>query len=237
MSTKAVIFDKDGTVLDFDALWIPVAVKATEAILRKLKADKVPPEKILKSIGVSGDVSSINGSFCYGTYRDMAVDMRAVFSEYGYNFDIEMLTKLTVDAYHESISAGEIKPACDDIAEVFSGLRERGIMTVLVTSDGPAMTADCLSALGLSNSFDLVITDDGTHPNKPDPFIINKLCEDYGFLKSEVIMVGDTLADMNFAKNGEIRGIGISKTIENKAILFSATDTVIYDISWLFTVI
>ena len=29
MSVRAVIFDKDGTVLDFDAFWLPIAVKAT----------------------------------------------------------------------------------------------------------------------------------------------------------------------------------------------------------------
>ena len=237
MSVRAALFDKDGTVLDFDALWIPVAISATRVIIDSLKTADLPIERVLKSIGVCDGASSIKGSFCYGTYRDMAEDMAAVFSEYGYSFDLEMLTKLTVDAYHASIKAGEIKPACEGIAELFASLRERGIMTALVTSDGPAMTADCLSALGLTDSFDLVITDDGTHPNKPDPFVINKLCEDYGLDKSEVVMVGDTLADMNFAKNGGICGIGIAKTEENKEILLSATDTVISDISKLLTVI
>lgn len=237
MSVKAVIFDKDGTILDFDALWVPVAIKATDLILEKLAADKVSPELLLDAIGVVGDTSSLEGSFCHGTYRDMAVDMNAVFAKQGYDFDIDMLTALTADAYHESISAGEVKPACDNIVEFFDELRACGIMTVLVTSDGPAMTADCLAQLGLSDRFDLVITDDGTHPNKPDPYVINKLCADYGFDKSEVVMLGDTLTDMKFAKNGGIRGIGVSNIIENKVILFSATDTVLYDISWLFTVI
>ena len=45
MSVRAVIFDKDGTVLDFDAFWLPVAVTATEVIMSKLGVIDVPPQR------------------------------------------------------------------------------------------------------------------------------------------------------------------------------------------------
>lgn len=237
MSTKAVIFDKDGTVLDFEGFWVPIAVKATEVIMSKLGVIDVPSAKVLESMGVVNGTASIKGSLCFGTYRDMAEDMNAVFKKYGYNFDIEMLTDLTVEAYHTSTDAGEIKPTCENIEEVMQNLKGRGIIIVLVTSDGPVMTEKCLKGLGIDKYFDLVITDDGTHPNKPDPFMINKLCADYGYDKSEVVMVGDTLTDMNFALNGGIRSIGLAKTEENKAILLEKTETVIPDISGLLTVL
>ena len=237
MLVKAVIFDKDGTVLDFDSFWLPVAVKATEIIMSKLKIIDVPSAKVLESMGVTDGIASIKGSLCFGTYRDMAEDMNSVLREYGYKIDIDELTALTVDAYHGSVDAGEIKPTCENICEVMQALKNRGIMIVLVTSDGPAVTGECLKGLGIDKYFDLVFTDDGTHPNKPDPFMINKLCEDYGFEKNEVVMVGDTLADMNFAINGGIRSVGLAKTEENKAILKEKTETVIPDISYLGHVI
>ena len=237
MSVKAVIFDKDGTVLDFDAFWLPVAVKATNLILSKLSAEEVPTEEILESMGVVGGVASIKGSLCFGTYRDMAEDMNKVFKAYGYDFDVDELTKLTVDAYHKSTNAGEIKPTSENIEEVMQMLKGREIKIILVTSDGPAVTEECLKGLGIDKYFDMVFTDDGTHPNKPDPYIINKLCQDYGFDKSEVVMVGDTLSDMKFAENGGIRSVGLAKSEDNKAILFEKTNTVIPDISYLGTVI
>lgn len=237
MSVKAVIFDKDGTVLDFDGFWLPVAVKATEIIMSKLGVIDVPSAAVLKSMGVVDGIASIKGSLCFGTYRDMAEDMNSVFKKYGYDFDINKLTELTVDAYHSSIDAGEIKPTCPNIEEVMQYLKSKDIKIVLVTSDGPAVTAECLKGLGIDKYFDVVFTDDGTHPNKPDPFMINKLCEDYGFEKNEVVMVGDTLSDMNFAINGGIRSVGLAKTDENKAILLEKTDTVVPDISYLNTVI
>lgn len=237
MSVRAVIFDKDGTVLDFDAFWLPVAVTATEVIMSKLGVIDVPSAKILESMGVVDGIASIKGSLCFGTYRDMAEDMNSVFKKYGYSFDIDELTNLTVDAYHSSVSAGEIKPACPNIEEVMQYLKSKDIKIVLVTSDGPAVTNECLRGLGIDKYFDIVFTDDGTHPNKPDPFMINKLCEDYGFEKDEVVMVGDTLSDMNFAINGGIRSVGLAKSEENKAILKEKTDTVVPDISYLRTVI
>ncbi len=237
MSVKAVIFDKDGTVLDFDGFWLPVAVKATEIIMSKLGVIDVPSAAVLKSMGVVDGIASIKGSLCFGTYRDMAEDMNSVFKKYGYSFDTDMLTELTVDAYHGSIDAGEIKPTCPNIEEVMQYLKSKDIKIVLVTSDGPAVTAECLKGLKIDKYFDVVFTDDGTHPNKPDPFMINKLCEDYGFSKGEVVMVGDTLADMNFAINGGIRSVGLAKSEENKAILLEKTDMVVPDISYLNTVI
>lgn len=237
MSVRAVIFDKDGTVLDFDAFWLPVAVTATEVIMSKLGVIDVPSAKILESMGVVDGIASIKGSLCFGTYRDMAEDMNSVLKKYGYSFDIDELTNLTVDAYHSSVSAGEIKPTCPNIEEVMQYLKSKDIKIVLVTSDGPAVTNECLRGLGIDKYFDIVFTDDGTHPNKPDPFMINKLCEDYGFEKDEVVMVGDTLSDMNFAINGGIRSVGLAKSEENKAILKEKTDTVVPDISYLRTVI
>lgn len=237
MSVKAVIFDKDGTILDFDAFWLPVAVKATEIILSELGIIDVPSQKVLEAMGVKNGVASIKGSLCFGTYRDMAEDTNAVLRNYGYNCDIEEVTRLTVEAYHDSADAGEIKPTCDNIAEVMEYLKSKNIKIVLVTSDDEVVTRKCLEGLGVDKYFDVVFTADGTHPNKPDPYMINKLCEDYGFERSEVVMVGDTLTDLNFAINGNIRSVGLAKTEENKAILMEKTDTVIPDISYLHEVI
>ncbi len=237
MKTKAVILDKDGTVLDFERFWIPVAVRATEVIMKELGITDISDKKVLEALGVKDGTASILGSLCFGTYRDMAEDTAKVLKEFGYRCDIEKLTEITINAYHNSVDAGKIIPTTPKIKEVMKGLKDKGIEIVLVTSDGPFMTEKCLRGLGIFEYFDIIFTDDGTHPNKPDPFMINKLCADYGFQKTEVVMVGDTLSDMIFAQNGGIRSVGVAKTEENKSILLEKTETVISDISTLLTVL
>ena len=237
MKTKAVIFDKDGTVLDFDVFWMPVAINATQQVLNALGVKDVQCERILAAIGVNNGVTSIKGSLCFGTYRDIAEDTCRVLDDHGYTCDIEDVVALTVDAYHNCISAGVIKPTCDNVVDVMEWLKSRGIVIVLVTSDDLTITKECLVGLGIDKYFDIVFTDDGTYPNKPDPYIIDMLCKEYDLDKSEIVMVGDTLIDMNFAKNGGIRSVGLSKTKENKEILLEKTDTVIPDISYLWEVL
>ena len=50
-------------------------------------------------------------------------------------------------------------------------------------------------------------------------------------------MVGDTLTDMNFAKNAGVKAIGVAKSEKNKSILMPYADAVIHDISKILEVI
>ena len=59
----------------------------------------------------------------------------------------------------------------------------------------------------------------------------------YKIAKENVIMVGDTLTDVNFAKNGSIRMIGVAKSQTNRKILSAHTDTVLNDVSELLGII
>ncbi len=233
MQTKAVVFDKDGTLLDFEALWIPVAVAATRQIFSELNIHNIPLEEILAALGIEGDFASITGALCYGTYEDMAQKMAPVFQKYGHTCNIAALAELSARAYLHNMSAGELRPTCPELPKILRDLKQAGIVVALVTSDAPDLTRKCLQGLGILEYFDVLYTDDGTHPPKPDPYCINDLCAKYGFSKEQVVMVGDTLTDMQFSKNAGVRGIGLANTVENKAILFSATDTVLHDLNYL----
>ena len=42
MNTKAVIFDKDGTLLDFDSFWVEISYNAIREILEKIEIKNIP---------------------------------------------------------------------------------------------------------------------------------------------------------------------------------------------------
>ncbi len=227
---KGIIFDKDGTLLDFDAMWYPVADRTAEDILKTLGAD-VPKEKILSALGVHDGSVSINGVLCWGTYGEMAVEIQKALAENGFEASLGDVEKAAVESFHKNIMKGEIRPSCSNISEFLKGLRDRGIKLAVVTTDDPYATGKSLDALGITEHFDRIYTADGIRPPKPDPQCIYEFCNDEGLKPEELLMVGDTLTDMNFAKNGGIKAIGVAKNETNKNILLTMTDKVVEDIS------
>ena len=51
MKADAIIFDKDGTLLDFDAFWISVTVKALGDVFQALSMDDSHLPEIMEALG------------------------------------------------------------------------------------------------------------------------------------------------------------------------------------------
>lgn len=228
ISIRGIIFDKDGTLIKFDSFWRPVTEKAVMYILRKTK---MPLELKDELMTVSGINDGISGLICRGTYSQLARAFEKVLEKYRKNVgDIE---SITIEAFTRSMPAGEIVPVCAGIEELFSKLKKSGYMIFLVTTDRREITKKCLDELRLEEFFDEIYTDDGRGYSKPDPYYINMIAEQYGLKKNELIMVGDTVTDMEFAVNGGIRAIAVASDAESRCILKKYTDTIIDDISYL----
>lgn len=237
MKTRAIIFDKDGTLIDFDSFWLTISYRAMENILAAVKQKLDLTEEILLALGVKNKVTDINGVLCKGTYAQMGQTIYKVMKKYGCDITEEEAIRLTIDAYHRNLGAGIVKPTCENIFDVLSELKEHGIKLAVVTTDDAFVTKKCLEMLGIDTLFDVVYTDDGKYPAKPDAYCINDFCEKEGLSKSEVVMVGDTLTDVCFARNGGIKVIGVAKSDDNRSILEKEADVVITDISYIFEVI
>ena len=229
MNIKGIIFDKDGTLMDFAAFWVPVAENAVQYTIDALKLDVSLFDDMLNAIGA---YSGIHGMLCYGTYEQIADALYTVLHEKN-NFAInrQRLSGILSEAFHSSIEHGAIIPTCDNIVKVFSDLKESGKMLALVTTDDAYITEKCLKTLGIYEYFDRIYTDDGIHPSKPDAYYIYRFCAEENLLPDEIAVVGDTMTDILFAKNGNCVSIGVAKNSEDREALSKSADYVIRDIS------
>lgn len=237
MKIKGIIFDKDGTLLDFDAFWISVAVAAVSDILKAVNADESLANECLATIGTDGKSASLDGILCKGTYAQMANAFYDVLRKANCVIEPDTLYNVVIKAFHDNVAHGKVIPACNDITDVFKRLGKMGIKTAVVTTDDRYVTEKCLDLLGIKDFFCRIYTDDGIHPSKPNPYYINQFCREERIERSELIMVGDTLTDMSFAENGGIRAIGVAKTEEGRILLESKAYAVVDDISNIFNVI
>ena len=83
MQADAFIFDKDGTLLDFDAFWISVTVKALEDVFQALSMDNSYLSEIMEALGVRDGVTDMDGALCKGTYEEIGHIVYDVLSRYG----------------------------------------------------------------------------------------------------------------------------------------------------------
>ena len=237
MKTKAILFDKDGTLIDFDSVWVTVSSYAISYILKEINMPQIPKIELLECLGIYDGTASIDGVLAQYPYDIMSEHINKVLCKHGCSIDSGRLCEITQKAYIDNLDKGIVKLACQDEYAVLDLLRSKGIMLFVVTNDYYNAALGTLDKAGISDCFDGIYSPDQNYKHKPDRQMIDALLNKYNLKNNEVVMVGDTLADMEFAINGNIKGIGVAKNERNRNILLTKTNTVIKDISELVSII
>ena len=233
MNADLIIFDKDGTLIDFDAFWVTISEHAIADILGQLGRTDIPMTEILKTLGVYDGVTDVQSVLCQGTYAQMSAEIHRALTENGVSIDPSVLTPLVTQAYGKHADTGVVKPTGEGLAKTLAALKAQGKRLAVVTTDNEPMTRKCLKALGVEPLFDRIFTDDGKTPTKPDPFCAQALSLEFDVPTDRILMVGDTMTDVAFAKNAGIRMVGIAKSERNRAVLAPHVCAVINDPSEL----
>jgi len=228
-----VIFDKDGTLIDFDVFWVSVTVAAMKNLLKQLGKGEEPLAEILSGFGIHNGETDSNSVLCKGTYGQMAEIFCEVLARHGDALSSEAIEKQMVEAYRKHVYSGTIKPTCPRLREVLSALKRQGKRLAVITTDHSDVTSFCLERLGIADLLDRVYTDDGIFPTKPHPAAAEDFCRVFHLEAKNVLMVGDTVTDVHFAKNAGLQMVGVAKSEKNREILKKETETVLSDLSQL----
>ncbi len=227
---KAIVFDKDGTLLKYDDFWVPIAEAAAHDLLVGRGIDAAFLPELLASVGAYDGAA---GLLCHGTYGEAAENMSRVLLA-AVPTAAPFTAVEVAAAFEANMHRGVLVPACDDIAGLFARLRAAGLTLALVTSDNAPMTAKCLAALGLADAFDAVYTDDGEHPSKPDSYYMTRFCADFGVAPAEVLMVGDTCVDMDFAAASGAVAVGVADNERDAALIAPRAQVLLPHIGHIF---
>ncbi|MBF0786995.1 MULTISPECIES: HAD family hydrolase [unclassified Streptococcus] len=227
---KGILFDKDGTILDFFALWQP----AIKPVLERLMADYgvQPQEEYLpvleEAIGIKNGQIDPEGAIAWKPYDLIAQDVAAVVKTVVPDLELKDLSERLENYFGNEIACADMKEATfTDMKSLFQQLRERGIFIGIVTTDTFQATWKCMNDLELTSFISFLGASDNGLPVKPDRSLLQKVATLWECHPAEIMVVGDTPNDMRFAKNGHALAVGVTSGVGTVECLSAYTPYVI----------
>lgn len=221
-SAGMVIFDKDGTLIDFAGLWAHYTINAVEALLAAIEADGGRDGTRHDAVAIeslSGDLYTMLGydptadrfdpqspvvTAPLATLNTLAA---GVLYRHGWGWlNAELLVQKSFGQMLNAPLPREMVRATAPLPPLFDALISAGIPIAVVTSDDRAPTLAALEWLGVAHQVAFVACADDGYPYKPAPEAVWAACEATGVEPSRAVMVGDSTTDMLM---GQRAGVGL----------------------------
>ncbi len=228
MRYRGILFDKDGTLLDFMRSWLPVYRRAA---LEFADGDADLAERLLREHGYDAEANRfISGSLlAAGTNRQIAVAWAA-----------QTGSSEPADALGRRLSSifGDLAPrhatAVDGLGDTLENLKGRGLSLGVATADSRRGIADTLHSFDVLRQFDFLAGYDSGHGVKPAAGMVLAFCRQLGFDPREVVVVGDNPHDMEMGRNARAGlCVGVLTGTSTRMDLEPIADLVLDDISAL----
>ena len=228
---KVLVFDKDGTLIDFHTIWGSRMVSAAESMVSACKGGDDLRDRLFRTVGYSLERNQTFGSgpLAVAPIAELETIVATVLYQAGISWDkavtlaVEHLTKRMV----VPPAADEIRPRAN-LVSLLRTFRDAEIRVAVATTDNRLPTENFLEVLGIESLIEqLLCGDDRTGPRKPDPAVLLDIAESFGAPIYKVIMVGDTVSNLKMAKAAGAMAVAITGGAGSREELEQQADVVI----------
>lgn len=223
MTVNAIIFDKDGVLVDFDRSWIAVLVD----IARALSRNEAHWRQLLDLAGYNFETGRfVSGSvWAAGNNRDL-VDLWAPL--------VDGVTRQELGAFIvEKCAECEPVPQVDlqNLRALFAALVTDGVALAIATNDAEASAVRTMERFGLLPFLSQIMGYDSVASPKPSPQPVELFCREHNIAAGDVAVVGDNVHDMEMARSaGAGLKIGVLSGNSSRADLTPHADHLIDDV-------
>jgi phosphoglycolate phosphatase-like HAD superfamily hydrolase len=215
-----VIFDKDGTLIDFHAMWGGWA-RELGARLEAAVRRPVAPD-VFAAIGFDPSTGRVaaGGPLASATMAGIQDVVAAVLRRWCPS--VAAARRATEAAWFVPDPAALARPLAD-LPALFEVVRAGGRRIAVVTTDDRAPTDATLRVLGVRAAVEAMVCGDDGFPMKPAPDAVFAVCQALQTEPSRVMVVGDSPADLAMARAADAgRVIGVMTGVGSEADLATA---------------
>jgi phosphoglycolate phosphatase len=228
MKYHGIVFDKDGTLLDFNRTWLPIYRYAVNEFSQ---GDAELGEQLLTQHGFDVQSERFRGGslLAAGNNRQIAEEWAL---QLGIPRQVEAISLRLNEIFHER-GAMEATPV-DRLATTLRQLKTAGLKLGVATADSHQGILNTLQSFDVLHEFDFLAGYDSGHGVKPEAGMVLAFCHQLELRSEAVVVVGDNRHDIEMGRNANAGlCVGVLTGTSKRAELESIADIVLDDISTL----
>lgn len=232
MKYRGILFDKDGTLLDFNQTWLPVYLYAAREFA---DGDTGLAELLLTQHGFD----RASNSFTSGSLL-AAGNNQQIANAWAIQIDkpdqVEIISRQLHEIFHQQ-GAKQATPV-KQLASTLRQLKQSGRKLGVATADSHQGIINTLQSFDVLHEFDFLAGYDSGHGVKPEAGMVLAFCEQTALTVESVVVVGDNRHDIEMGRNANAGlCVGVLTGTSTRSDLETIADIVIDDISLLAGVI
>ncbi|MEA1984396.1 MAG: HAD family hydrolase [Euryarchaeota archaeon] len=210
---ELVIFDKDGTLMDLYHYWSQIIGLRARFICERLGLGKEYQNNLLYAMGIDIEARKLRPEGPVGIKKKQVVLQTA--ADYLASIDYPEMEKLCIDVFDEvdELSSENLEQFIRPINGVYELIDEiinHGCKIAVATTDTTQRAKIAMDFLGISNKVDCVIGANLVRNSKPDPEMIHVILDTLKVDKSNAVMIGDAITDVQIGINADLKAsIGV----------------------------
>jgi phosphoglycolate phosphatase len=203
MAIRGILFDKDGTLIDFPSTWTPVL---RALALEFAEGDRGRADTLMATAGYDDE----RGEFKAGSIwaAGNTLDLVTAWLPDAPDGERARLARW-VDGYCERIAPDTAVPVTD-LVRFFGRLRQSGLVLGVATNDVTRSALATMERLGVADLLSAILGYDSVARPKPAADMVVAFCAEAAIEPGEVVVVGDNLHDLVMARAaGAALAIGV----------------------------